>query len=62
MKAWEVIGIETDGEPVCPDCYTEKERLVANDQAEDDDITPIFAIEALEDLTCGRCNSKIEGE
>ena len=56
MKAWTVLGVVHDGEIICWDCMTERERIVANDEATDDEITPLFASdEGADEETCSRC-------
>ena len=56
MKAWTVLGVIHDGEIVCWECMTKRERIVANDQAEDDDISPVFASDEGADYeNCSRC-------
>jgi uncharacterized Zn finger protein (UPF0148 family) len=65
VKAWEVIAVAHDGEIVCPDCYTDAERRVANDASDENDdeneeITPVFASNEIEeDECCGRCGERL---
>ncbi len=55
VKSFEVIGVTHDGEKVCQDCMTKLEERVANDEIQVDDINPIFAEDAGDEV-CDRCN------
>ena len=60
MKAWTVIGVAHDGELICWDCMTDRERLVAKDIDHDDEINPVFAIsEGAEHENCSRCGENL---
>ena len=53
-KAYEVIGVTHDGEKVCQDCMTKLEERVAEEEIQVEDIQPIFAEDAGDDI-CDRC-------
>lgn len=53
-KAFEVIGVNHDGEEVCRDCMTPLEERVADDAIEIPDVEPILAEDASR-LDCDRC-------
>lgn len=59
-KSWEVVGVTHDGETVCQDCMTKFEEKVFNDEAESDDINPVFAEDVGGDV-CDRCGCPLLG-